>query len=234
MESVIDTNCVAQYESGLFTDRLDSSINPNACYVETSHSKTRPKRYRNFKRNIMPSLFVDSELFEFINQLQISDTTGTADNAITIISQKFDEKYKDRFDRLLHITEFEDGEDNDATRMFAEMLNDDKSASLALIQTLFIKYFGDKDDRDVIKVLKLLSDYSYEELMPYAQTIAISAHSYDSPLVQIASLNLFAHWCNPQALQLVEAMETPSNIMARVVYKSVKNSLTKKCSLSEK
>lgn len=235
MESVIGIkHIIAQYESCLFPDWIDSYTYQEEETVKTSSNKIRQKRCRNYMRNKMPSLFVDSDLFEFINQIQSSDTTGTVDNAVRIISQKFDDKYKNRFDRLIHSTVFEDGEDNDATRMFADILKEDKSASLALIQSLFIQYFGSKDEKNVIKVLKLFSDYSYEELMPYAQTIAISACSYNAPLVQIAALNLFAHWCNPQALQLVDAMEMPSNIMARVVYKSIKKSLAQKCSTLEK
>lgn len=185
-------------------------------------------------KNFEPEFFMDYEIYNFITPLKGHNSTVSKDNPIELSSQEFSKRYRNSFDSTLHNTIFIDGEDNNATRMFNSLLNENKSSTLELIQELFLQYFKDNDEKCMIKVLKLFYDYSYNDLIPYSQTIALACRASKSPSVQIATFNLFAHWCNKNSLQLLDGIEIPSNLMAKIVYLSVKNTLKKKCSSSVK
>lgn len=210
-------------------------------YIYYSYLSSFMTDYKNYKHineyfhideRFDKNLFLNYQSLESIAQSLGSNSTK--ENVVTISSPEFTAKYGDWFDSLLRTTDFVDGEDNNVTIMFREMIDENKESALSLIQDLFIQYFKKADVSSLTKVIKLFHDYSYKDLYPYSQTIAVGCKSSKSPSVQIATLNLFAHWCNRESLDLLNSMEEPSNILVKVVYDSVKRTLEKKCSMSEK
>ena len=173
---------------------------------------------------------IDTFFSSPITELQYTNSLNVSyNNVIPISTKTFDEKYKIIFRELIQSTVFEGGEDNAATRKFAELLTENKDAALKLICDYFIKDF--KDERMCVKLLSLLSDYSYNELYPYSQTIALSSLSNKSSRVKSAAYNLFAHWGNPEALELLNSTEPPVEAWIRKKYYTIKSTLEERCGM---
>lgn len=162
----------------------------------------------------------------------INSKTASNSNVIPFSTMSFDEKYKKVFFNIIKNTVFEPGEDNLATRKFAELISENKDATLKLINSYFIEHF--KDECICVKLLTLLNDYSYDELYPYSQTIAIASLSNKASRVKSAAYNMFAHWGNKKSLELLDFVTPPSEPWIRKKYDTIKATLEKRCSMLEK
>lgn len=149
-----------------------------------------------------------------------------------IISKSFDLQYKQKFIDTIKSTTFVDGEDNMATIMFAELLSIDKDATLKILNQLFVDNYD--NERVCVKILALLNDYTYEQLNPYSQTIALASVSHKSSRIKSAAFNLFSHWGNREALKLLNNVEPPAQTWILMKYIKIKKSLEERCSMQEK
>lgn len=161
---------------------------------------------------------VDTLFSSPLTELKYTNSLNASNNNVIPISTKtFDEKYKQSFWGIIQRTVFDAGENNIATEKFAELISENKDASLKLICEYFIEAFK-KDERMCVKILTLLGDYSYKELYPYSQTIALSCLSHKSSRVKSAAYNMFAHWGNEESLSLLKSVEPPIEPWIRKKY----------------
>ena len=150
-----------------------------------------------------------------------------------------EEEHFDEFDDTKRIelrdtiekTCFEPGEDNPATLMFADLLANEqiKDTVLKFVQGLFIEMYEAGNVGICVKILTMLGSYSYNELFPFSQAIALASVSNKSPRVTSAAINLFAHWGNKEALSLMNNISEPVEPWIKMKYLSVKKSLEEKC-----
>ena len=161
----------------------------------------------------------------------LSENSST-ETVIPLVSKEFTEGHKQRFIETIQSAIFEPGEDNVATEMMAELLMKHKEEVLKLLNTLFVDNY--EDTNLCVKILSLLGDYSYEELKPYSQSIALASIAKKSPRIKSAALNLFAHWANKDALRLLMEVEEPTEPWIKMKYRSIKKSLEERCSMQEK
>lgn len=165
-------------------------------------------------------------LFEVLSENSSTETV------IPVASKEFTEGHKQRFIETIQNVFFEAGEDNAATEMMAELLVNHKEELLKLLNTLFVDNY--EDTNLCVKILSLLGDYSYEELKPYSQSIALASIANKSPRIKSAALNLFAHWGNKDALRLLMEVDEPTEPWIKMKYLSIKKSLEERCSMQEK
>lgn len=165
-------------------------------------------------------------LFEVLSENSSTETV------IPVASKEFTEGHKQRFIETIQNVIFEAGEDNAATEMMAELLVNHKEELLKLLNTLFVDNY--EDTNLCVKILSLLGDYSYEELKPYSQSIALASIANKSPRIKSAALNLFAHWGNKDALRLLMEVDEPTEPWIKMKYLSIKKSLEERCSMQEK
>lgn len=153
--------------------------------------------------------------------------SSTKASVVPFSNRSFEEKYMDSFKSTIASTKFEDGEYNSADDMFATLLMEDKDATLKMLNEFFINQYD--DEKFCVKILCLFNEYSYEELKPFSQTIALASLANKSARVKSAAFNLFAHWGNKEALDLLLSVECPNQPWIKMKYNSVKRSLEEKC-----
>lgn len=174
--------------------------------------------------------------FDYEDLLQFSSLSSSKSYVEESHSLEFDENKKKALLDTIKSTKFEAGEDNAATILFDELIQNKqmKDSVLKYIQGLFIKMYQEGNVAMCVKILTILGYYSYDDLFPYSQAIALASISNESPRVTSASINLFAHWGNKEALGLLKHISEPSEPWIKMKYLSVKKSLEEKCSILEK
>ena len=168
----------------------------------------------------------------FLALSEILSENSSAETILPVVSKEFTEGHKQHFIETVQNAIFEAGEDNAATEMMSELLVDYKEEVLKLLNTMFVDNY--KDTNLCVKILSLLGDYSYEELKPYSQSIALASIANKSPRIKSAALNLFAHWGNKDALRLLMEVNEPTEPWIKMKYLSIKKSLEERCSMQEK
>ena len=93
------------------------------------------------------------------------------------------------------------------------------------------KIFNDNcnNEKVVVGLLKLLLEFSFDEVSPVAMTIAACCKNHKSYAIKSATFSLLGHWCNKEALDIITAFEEPREMMLRVKYKKLKAIITAKC-----
>ncbi len=175
----------------------------------------------------------DSNYYTLLALSELSSASSSVETVVSYVNKKFDKSHQQEFIQLIHSTRFEPGEDNAATRMFADLLKERyRDEVLKLMNTLFVENFD--DSKLCVKILSMLGDYSYDELKPFSQSIALASIANKNPRVKSAALNMFAHWGNKDALRLLSEVDEPSEPWIKMKYHSIKKSLEEKCSMLEK
>lgn len=179
------------------------------------------------------SEYYNSVFSSLIDQIFFDDSQNvTESNYLPISTRSFDVKYKDAFLNVLRITNFEFGEDNTATFLFADMLEENKESTLNLINQYLVD--NNNDESLIVKILSLLNDYSYDELYPYSQVVALASLSNKSMRVRSAAFNLFSHWGNTKSLELLETTAVPTEPWLKMKYNKIKDSLKERWSTQGK
>ena len=124
-------------------------------------------------------------------------------------------------------TEFIDGMDNQATFYLNILMSENKQVVMLWIQKIFLEILN--EEKILVKLLSLLLDYSYDDLYPTSQTIALACREHKSNIVKSAVFSLFGHWCNKDALNFLEAYEEPKERWLRLKYKTLKEEIKQKC-----
>lgn len=174
-----------------------------------------------------------SDYEEMLQSLAASSSKGFVEQTHVV---EFDEKQSKVFRNLIINTKFESGEDNAATLKFAELIANPpmKDAVLKFVQGLFVEMYKNGNVSVCVKILTMLGSYTYEELFPFSQAIALASISNISPRVTSAAINMFAHWGNKEALSLLNNIQEPKEPWIKMKYLSVKKSLEEKCSILER
>lgn len=120
-------------------------------------------------------------------------------------TEDFKEQNRIKFLNLIEVTQFEAGEDNYATEAMAILIDKNRDATLTLLQEYFVGAMEHEtlNETLMVKILSMLSDYSYEELCPFSQAIALMAYGIKSIRVESAVFNLFGHWGNCESLNML-------------------------------
>ena len=148
-------------------------------------------------------------------------------------TDKFKKKYKAKFLSVINSTIFESGEDNDATILMSNLLAINHDATLTLLQDYFISALEDEflNESLMVKILIMLGDYSYENLYPYSQAMAMVAYNVKSIRVISAVFNLFGHWGNKASLNMLLKFNAPKEPWLLIKYNSLIKSLEERCSM---
>ncbi len=206
-------------------------------FIERSSSKSdnflqdydaKRQKYLNWISLGVTEDFASTQLSAIFDQPSFC----SGSNIRPISTDSFDKKYKDAFIGILKATIFELGEDNLATELFSKMVKENKDAAMSIINSLFIESFS--EELTCVKILSVLNDYSYDELYPFSQTIALACLSNQSSRVKSAAFNLFAHWGNKRALELLLSIEPPTEDWIKMKYYKIKQSLEVQCSMQER
>ncbi|MDR1244788.1 MAG: hypothetical protein LBJ98_02280 [Endomicrobium sp.] len=133
------------------------------------------------------------------------------------------------FVQMLKETEFVDGMDNRVTEYFANLLTKHKNDALLWIQDVFLQNINNEDI--VIKILSLFMDYSYDDLYPASQMIALASKEHKSTAVKSVAFSLFGHWCSKESLELLEAYNEPQEFWLKMKYDTLKTVIRKRCGM---
>ena len=130
---------------------------------------------------------------------------------------------KKEFLHLLTSTNFYNGETEKIEAMTNELAGKRKSVFLNWIQQLFLDYI---DDANVeVCILNLMRLYTYDELAPASQMIALAARDMENDRVKDAAFSLFGHWGDARALKLLEAYDKPKNPWMAMKYETLINDI---------
>ena len=138
----------------------------------------------------------------------------------TLDKSKFISKYKDFFVRILKSSNINNEEESGAEHYFNFLLEKDKDGAIKLLEEIFIS------DEDLqVSILRLLCNYDFKELSPSAQLIATSAYSIDSIRVKSVTFDLFGHWANIEAYNMLKKYNEPQEPWLKMKYKALLKSL---------
>lgn len=141
-----------------------------------------------------------------------------------------DETFKDYFNSrkteylsLLLTTDFHNAETVEIESLTNEFLRKKKSVFLNWIQQVFL----DNIDTPSIEVgiLNLMRLYTYDELSPASQMIALAARDMSDERVRDAAFSLFGHWGDERALKLLEAYNAPADPWMAMKYETLINDI---------
>lgn len=219
------------YPIGLISDFKDIFL-----YQSKAENLSKDLLYLN-KKEYETLLFIDSntEYTTVDREKVVINTLGkvsSESNVLPLSTEIFESKYKDRFEKIIKNAQFIQGEDNFATLMFSDLLKEDKYGTLSLINTYFVNNF--ENAKLCVKILTMLNDYSYEELFPFSQILAIASLTNKHSRVISAALNLFGHWGNEEALKLIQKIDIPQQPWIMMKYNAIKKSLETRWCFYEK
>lgn len=145
----------------------------------------------------------------------------------TLDKSKFISKYKDFFVRILKSSNINDEKASEAEHYFNYLLEEDKDGAIKLLEEIFISNLTKESlDEDLqVSILKLLCNYDFKELSPSAQLIATSAYSINSIRVKSVTFDLFGHWANIEAYNMLKKYNEPQEPWLKMKYKALLKSL---------
>lgn len=88
-----------------------------------------------------------------------------------------------------------------------------------------------EDEKTVVGLLRLFLDFGFDEISPVAPTIAACCKNHKSYAVKSAAFSLLGHWCNKQALSIINAFDEPNEMMLRIKYRKLKDIISAKCTI---
>lgn len=130
-------------------------------------------------------------------------------------------------------------------KLLAKANDDNDEEAYIFLKNLFSSYrkedillwvqqiFNDNcnNEKVVVGLLRLLLEFSFDEVSPVAMTIAACCKNHKSYAIKSATFSLLGHWCNKEALDIITAFEEPREMMLRVKYKKLKEIITAKCTI---
>ena len=133
--------------------------------------------------------------------------------------RRYFEGKKQEYLHLLTSTDFFNAETEELEIMTADLMRRRKSLFLNWIQQLFLDNIDVPDVE--VGILNLMRLYTYEELEPASQMIALAARDMNDNRVKDAAFSLFGHWGDVRALKLLEAYDVPSDPWMAVKYETL-------------
>jgi hypothetical protein len=198
---------------------------------DTKEIEEKRPRYYWVGNNDETSFDINRSVCMFaINSQLIDDGFSNSNSLYSAYSKdtKFKDEHRESYLCVIKNCKSID-EDCIAKRMTENLLRENLDMTMMLLTEYFMKSISNDEHKEVaVKILKLLSDYSYEELTPNSQVIAMAAIGVkDSDKVVSASLDLFASWANEESRKLLSKMTRPNTNWLGIKYDKIISSLDK-------
>lgn len=87
------------------------------------------------------------------------------------------------------------------------------------------------DEEFLVRLIDLFLWFSYDELAPNVQSLAINIKNLKSTVVQIKILSLLDHWCNKEAFEILNDYEEPQDSWVRIKYEHLKQVIGERCGM---
>lgn len=202
-------------------------------FLNYSFEDGKPKKRRTFHSSFVKSgerpfrmgYTFNPIFFELGGELQTQSSQYSTRKKVPC-----EEYYRHYFDsqrsafiNLLITTDFYNGETDEIESLFNGFLNKKKSIALNWIQQLFIDNI--EQPKVLVGILNLMRLYTYDELTPASQMIALAAKDMSDAEVKNAAFSLFGHWGDGRALKLLEAYELPDDPWLAMKYKTLINDI---------
>ena len=201
-------------------------------YWNTITSKENKESFEDFFNEKFNNLFFSSRAFFPHNIKDTVFTSNESSSKMNVFREDYKLLLKEQepvFIRLLKETDFIDGMDNRATEYFSNLLSNYKDNVLIWIQDVFLQNI--KDDTILVKILSLFLDYTYGELYPASQMIALASKEHSSTAVKSMVFSLFGHWCNKESLELLDAFSEPQELWLKMKYDTLKKVIRRRCGM---
>lgn len=204
-------------------------------FLSYSFDEGKPKKRCDFHESFVKSgerpfrmrYTFNPIVFELGGELQTQSSqygTGRKVPCEEYYRQYFDSQKK-TFINLLLATDFYNGETDEIEALFNSFLKKKKSVALNWIQQLFIDSI--EQPKVLVAILELMRLYSYDELAPASQMIALAAKDMSDVDIKNAAFSLFGHWGDGRALKLLEAYDLPDDPWLSMKYKTLINDIRK-------
>lgn len=156
------------------------------------------------------------------------------DNSNAADEQKLKDmsEYEDYFISNIVETDFEESIEPEILIFARKQIASNRIVFLTWIEQLFWSH--QKYELFVVKLIDLLLCFDYDEVQPQASMLAVAFKVIKSHAIQSKNLSLLGHWCNKQALEIIENFEEPTNPWLQIKYNHLKEVIRKRCTISEK
>ena len=206
-------------------------------FEEISTIKTSSDNwFQQYKINPEHDIVNICHVDEFISDFNWSDMrnsqSSTKNKVLPLTNEQFIKKYREMLQLAITKSPIYRGEDNEMSLLFFEMYNENKVATLNVLNDLYLKNID--DDMSCVKILSLCNDYSEKELYPTAQVLAALSINHKSDRVKSAAMNLFSHWGTKDAYKLLCAIECPNVPWIRMKFSTIKKALESRWCMQEK
>lgn len=114
------------------------------------------------------------------------------------------EKETSFFLSLLETTTFDDGITNEAIKYIESKMEVNKIVTREWLTDIFNDCYAKNNIEIVIKILKILSDYSLEQVKPNGQLMVLAAIKNKNRLVQASALSVLGHWMDKQTFEMID------------------------------
>ena len=164
------------------------------------------------------------ETLSSIGNLSSAPTTINVDN-----SGSFSD-IKDSFTSLLKSTSDSSEDIDQLESLFSSFLKQDKGEALDFLSKTFMYTMENDGDYSSIQVaiLRLICRYDYQELSPHAQLIAGNARTISSLAVKSATFDVYDHWSNIPAYNILTKMDKPIELWLKMKYDALIDSIAEK------
>ena len=202
-------------------------------FLSYSFDERKPQKRRDFRASFVKSgerpfrmrYTFNPIAFELGGELQTQSSqygTGRKAPCEEYYRQFFDNQ-KNTFINLLLTTDFYNGETDEIETLFNSFLKKKKPVALNWIQQLFIDSI--EQPKVLVAILELMRLYSYDELAPASQMIALAAKDMSDADTKNAAFSLFGHWGDGRALKLLEAYDLPDDPWLAMKYRTLINDI---------
>ena len=91
----------------------------------------------------------------------------------------------------------------------------------------------DQEENRMVNLLTIISNYSYDELLPIGPIILTSSLSVKSDRVKEAVLKIFGQWENKETYNIIKKLEPPKGFLYRIQFESILKSFEEKYAISK-
>lgn len=179
----------------------------------------------------------------FRNSIKLSNPNRSGAGIFSLISKS--ESATDMPDEEGALERLDSFKRTFTNKLLAKANDDNDEEAYMFLKNLFLSYrkgdillwvqqiFNDNcnNEKVVVGLLRLLLEFSFDEVSPVAMTIAACCKNHKSYAIKSATFSLLGHWCNKEALDIITAFEEPREMMLRVKYKKLKEIITAKCTI---
>lgn len=141
-------------------------------------------------------------------------------------------EYEDYFVSHLIETDFDESIEPEIFVFARKQIANNKVVFLTWLEQLFWNY--QKNELFVVKLIDLFLCFDYEEVQPQASMLAVAFKVIKSCVIQSKNLSLLGHWCNKNALSIIEDFEEPTDPWLQIKYNHLKDVIRKRCTILEK